>query len=322
MINDKAQMFSVRQIPWHRLGKILDNPPTSKEAIIEAGLDWKVELKEIAWKHITSGGNEKYTDIPRRCCLVRKSDNQPLALVSDQYQPLQNREAFKWFDGIVKNGKATYETAGSLQNGKKIWILAKMGDNIEVVKGDEVRRYLLLANGHDGVTSIMIQPTPIRVVCENTLNASLGTGLIKSIWHHGDIQRKMDRVKRALGLAEEEFEKRKEVYKEMTRCAVNNIKIGTYVKSLIPDANEEATDRVKRSVMVAQERIWQLHEEGYGSDIPGVKGTVWGIYNAAIEYGDYDMPKRVRDLGNYQLFGTGAQFKKRAFDKAVELMVE
>jgi phage/plasmid-like protein (TIGR03299 family) len=320
MAHNVETMFSVRKMPWHRLGKILDNPPTSKEAIVEAGLDWKVELKEIAWKHVTSGGNENYTDIPNRRCLVRKTDNKPLALVSGQYEPLQNRDAFKWFDGIVKNGKATYETAGSLQGGKKIWVLAKLNDGMEIVKGDNVRRYLLLANGHDGKTSILVQPTPIRVVCENTLNASLGAGLVNSIWHQGDIKRKMDRVKRALGLAEQEFDKKKETYMEMARFAVNDIKIGTYVHSLIPNANEEATDRVKRSVTVAQERIWDLHETGQGTDIPGVRGTMWGLYNAAIEYGDYDMPKKVRDLGNYQLFGQGAQFKKRAFDKALELM--
>jgi hypothetical protein len=130
----------------------------------------------------------------------------------------------------------------------------------------------------------------------------------------------MERVKRALGLAGKEFEKRKEVYQEMARHSVNDIQIGTYVHNLIPNANEEATDRVKRSVTAAQERIWHLHEKGQGSDIPGVRGTVWGIFNAAIEFGDYDMPKKTKDLGNYQLFGIGAQFKNRAYEKAVELM--
>ena len=320
----QAQMFSVRKIPWHRLGKILENPPTSKEAIIEAGLDWKVEAKDIFFKeHDGDGGTfsqPSYSPFVGKKAIVRTSDGNPLSIVSQHYQPLQNSDAFEWFDTFVKEGKASYETAGSLQNGKKIWVLAKLNDGMEIVKGDEVRRYILLANGHDGVTSILIQPTPIRVVCENTLNASLGSGLVNSIWHQGDVKRKMDQVKRALGLAEQEFEKRREIYEDMARFSVNNIKIGTYVKGLIPDANEDATDRVKRSVTVAQERIWDLHENGQGSDIPGVKGTMWGLYNAAIEYGDYDMPKRVRDLGNYQLFGQGAQFKKRAFDKALELM--
>ena len=160
----------------------------------------------------------------------------------------------------------------------------------------------------------------IRVVCDNTLNASLGAGLVNSIWHQGDVKRKMESIKRALGLAEKEFEKRKEVYQEMAKFSVNDTNIGTYVTSLIPNANEDATDRVKISVTRAQERIWELHENGQGSDIPGVRGTMWGLYNAAIEYGDYDMPKKVRDLGNYQLFGQGSQFKKRAFDKALELM--
>ena len=315
IINGEAQMFSVRQVPWHKLGKILDAPPTSAEAIQEAGLDWDVELKDIYWKE-----GESYVQVPKKKTLVRTSDNKPLSVVSQNYKPLQNKEAFEWFDTFVKEGQATYETAGSIGEGKKIWILAKLKDSMEVVKGDEVRQNILLCNGHDGVTSILLQPTGIRVVCENTLAMSLGTGLVQGIWHHGDVKRKMAKVKQLFGLAKETFGMRKEVYKAMTKTSVDSIKIGTYVKSLIPDANKEATDRIKRSVQVARERIWDLHETGYGANIPGVRGTVWGVYNAAVEYGDYDMPKKVRNMGNYQLFGQGAQFKKRAYNKAVELM--
>jgi len=322
IVNGKAQMFSVRQVPWHKLGKILDNPPTSEEAIKEAGLDWEVELKPIFWKNpaITPESVNSFQSFPNRCALVRNIDNNPLSIVSDHYKPLQNRKAFEWFDPIVKEGQASYETAGSLHGGRKIWILAKMERDFDIVAGDTVRRYLLLANGHDGVTGIMIQPTPIRVVCENTLMQSLGAGLVNTIWHHGDIDKKMERVKKLLGLAEKEFEDKKEVFCTMAKTQMTEPKIGNYLKALIPDPNEEATERVQDSVKIARERIWDLHETGFGHDIPGVKGTLWGVYNAAIEYGEYDMPKRVRDLGNYMLFGLGAQFKKRAYDKAVELM--
>jgi len=321
MSHQVESMFSVRSIPWHKLGTILDNPPTSQEAIVEAGLDWEVEKKDIYWfNSATSTTRESFQPFPNRCALVRKTDNTPLSIVSNNYKPLQNKVAFEWFDPIVKAGNATYETAGSLQDGKKIWILAKLKNSMEIVKGDEIRRYLLLANGHDGVTGIMIQPTPIRVVCANTLAQSLGAGLVNTIWHHGNIEEKMERVKKLLGLAEKEFEQKKEIFRSMAHFPMNSIKMGTYVKSLIPNANEEATDRVKQSVTTAQERIWELAETGLGTDIPGVKGTMWAGYNAAIEYGEYDMPKRVRDLGNYQLFGIGQQFKKRAYDKAVELM--
>jgi len=318
--NGKAQMFSVRQVPWHKLGKILDAPPTSEEAIREAGLDWDVELKPIYWKAPSNMGQETFHPFPNRCALVRNVDGNPLSIVSNNYKPLQNRKAFEWFDPIVQAGNATYETAGSLHDGKKIWILAKLGDGFEVVPGDEIRRYLLLANGHDGVTGIMIQPTPIRVVCENTLMQSLGSGLVNTIWHHGDIQEKMERVKKLLGLAEEEFESKRDVFRNMARFHIDKKVIGTYLKNLIPDANDEATESVQEKVDVARDRIQSLHETGFGSDIPGCKGTMWGLYNAAIEYGEYDMPKRVKDIGNYMLFGLGAQFKKRAYDKAVEIV--
>jgi phage/plasmid-like protein (TIGR03299 family) len=309
-------MFSVKVIPWHKLGKILNSPPTSAEAIVEAGLDWEVEKKQIYWK----SENNEYIPYTKRNALVRTRDNNPLSVVSDSYKPLQNKVAFEWFDPIVKAGDATYETAGSLQGGKKIWILAKLKRDMEVVKGDEVRNYLLLANGHDGVTGIMIQPSNIRTVCENTLLQSLGTGLVTTIWHHGDISEKMDRIKRLLGLAEKQFEQKHEMYKAMANFPVNDTNIAGYVHHLIPNANEEATERIKESVTAAQEKIWELAETGLGTDIPGVKGTMWGLYSSAIEFGDYYMPRKVRDLASYQLFGLGSQFKKRAYDKALEMI--
>lgn len=319
MINGRASMFSVKVMPWHKLVKPLDNPPTSAEAIVEAGLDWEVEKRQIYWKS-TTPESEAYIPYTNRCALVRTMDNNPLSVVSNNYKPLQNKVAFEWFDPIVKSGDATYETAGCLHGGKKIWILAKLKRDMEVVRGDQVRNYLLLANGHDGVTGIMIQPSNIRTVCENTLLQSLGTGLVTTIWHHGDINHKMDRVKNLLGLAEKQFEQKEETYKAMASFQVNNARIGEYVGHLIPNANEEATERIKESVTAAQEKIWDLMENGLGSDIPGVKGTMWGLYNGAIEFGDYYMPKKVRDLASYQLFGLGFQFKKRAYDKAIEIM--
>jgi phage/plasmid-like protein (TIGR03299 family) len=315
IINGEAQMFSVRQTPWHKLGKVLDNPPTSEEAIKLAGLDWEVTPTQIYYKT-----GEFYNAFPKRVALVRNIDNKPLSVVSNTYKPLQNREAFEWFDSIVSEGNATYETAGSLQGGKRIWVMAKLSDDVEIIKGDVVRQYILLCNSHDGISGVMIQPSSQRVVCQNTLNSSLATGCVSTIWHQGEMERKMESVKRMLGLAKEEFEVRNGLFKAMAAYSVNDAKIGEYVSTLIPDANKEATDRVKESVNVARERIWQLHEEGFGVDIAGVRGTMWGLLNAAVEYGEYDMPKKVRDIGNYQLFGLGAQFRKRAYGLACNMI--
>ena len=317
IINGKAQMFSVKEIPWHKMGKILDNPPTSEKAIVEAGLDWNVNLKQIYFKDETAP-IDTYNQVNNRFALVRDRYNEPLCVVSGSYKPLQNKKAFEWFDPIVKEGKATYETAGSLQGGRKIWILAKLKDEFEVVAGDTIRKYLLLCNGHDGATSILIQLSPIRVVCQNTLLASLGTGMVNSIVHHGNIEMRMDMVKRMIGLAEKEYEQRREIYQNMARYSMDNNKIGLYLQALIPDARKEATERVRNTINADRERIWQLIETGMGSGIKNVKGTLWGTYNASIEFAEYYMAKRVRDIPNYQLFGLGAQFKQRAFNLAVD----
>ena len=130
----------------------------------------------------------------------------------------------------------------------------------------------------------------------------------------------MEKVKRLLGLADKEFQERKETYKRMARFSMTDGAIDKYINTVIPDPNKEATDRVKEHVDQFRARIKRLHETGFGSQIKGVRGTMWGAYNSAIEFGEFDMPQKVRDLGNYQIFGLGRQFKERAFDTAMEMM--
>jgi phage/plasmid-like protein (TIGR03299 family) len=200
MINGEGQMFTVKQKAWHGLGRVLAKAPeTSKEAITLAGLDWGVEKREVYWKTPDTG---EFYRIPDRVSLVRTSDQKPLSIVSDHYRVLQNSEAFEFFDPIIKEGKATYETAGSLCGGRVIWVMANLNRAIEVVKGDEIRRYLLLSNSHGFNKSVQIMTCSTRVVCLNTLNMALASGGAYGIWHQGNMKAEMDKVKELLGFAE------------------------------------------------------------------------------------------------------------------------
>ena len=154
-------MFYTGAEPWHGLGEKLEQAPTISEAITASGLDWEVGLKDL----FTRDGEEVPARAPER-----KSDHRILGDVGPRYVPLQNHEAFDWFQPFIDNGEASLHTGGSLSHGQKVWVLAQLNrDPSEIVPGDEVQKFILLSNSHDGKTAIRVGYTPIRVVCVNTL---------------------------------------------------------------------------------------------------------------------------------------------------------
>ena len=158
-------MFSVRETPWHGLGRIIMDAPASREALELAGLDWQVESRNIY-----SGTGAM---IPGYRANVRSTDDAVLGVVSDRYHIVQNEEAFQFTDDLLGEG-VTYETAGSLQGGKKVWMLARLPRKY-LIAGDQVVPYLVIFNSHDGSSGVKVAMTPIRVVCQNTLNLALNT---------------------------------------------------------------------------------------------------------------------------------------------------
>ena len=177
-------MFSVRETPWHGLGRIVMDAPASREALELAGLDWQVESRNIY-----SGTGAM---IPGYRANVRSTDDAVLGVVSDRYRIVQNEEAFQFTDDLLGEG-VTYETAGSLQGGKKVWMLAKLPEKY-IIAGDEVTPYLVFFNSHDGSSGVKVAMTPVRVVCQNTLNLALGTA--KRIWTARHTENVLLRVQR------------------------------------------------------------------------------------------------------------------------------
>ena len=156
--------------------------PASEEALKIAGLDWKV-LQEP----IYTMGKEQIEGFKVN---VRDTDRRVLGVVSDRYKIVQNQEAFSFTDELLGEG-VRYETAGSLQNGRKVWLLARMPHEY-IISGERITPYLVFFNSHDGSGAIKAALTPIRVVCQNTLNLALSTA--KRSWsmiHTGNIQGKI-----------------------------------------------------------------------------------------------------------------------------------
>lgn len=186
-------MFYVREKPWHGLGTLVAEAPASADALICAGLDWRVEQKDV----YTGDGSL----IPGYKVNLRSSDNAALGIVSDRYKVVQNEDAFQFTDDLLGEG-VTYETAGALQGGKKVWILAKMPQRY-FIAGDEITPYLVVMNAHDGSSGIKVAMTPIRVVCQNTLNLALSRA--KRIWttkHTENVLSRVHEARETLQLAE------------------------------------------------------------------------------------------------------------------------
>ena len=182
-------MFYTREKPWHGLGTMVQEAPASEEALVLAGLDWNVIQQPIQ----TSEG----IMISGFQANIRETDKKVLGVVTSRYKVVQNTDAFAFTDELLGEG-VTYETAGSLQGGRRIWLLAKLPQRY-IISGDELETYIVFMNAHDGAGGIKAAVTPIRVVCQNTLNLALTTA--KRSWsanHTGNIEGKMEDARAAL----------------------------------------------------------------------------------------------------------------------------
>ena len=218
-------MFSVRETPWHGLGRIVMDAPASREALELAGLDWQVESRNI---YSSTGAM-----IPGYRANVRSTDDAVLGVVSDRYRTVQNEEAFQFTDDLLGEG-VTYETAGSLQGGKKVWMLAKLPEKY-IIAGDEVTPYLAIFNSHDGSSGVKVAMTPVRVVCQNTLNLALGTA--KRIWtarHTENVLLRVQDARETLQLANNYMGELGKGIHELTTIKLSDRKVQEFINEFFP----------------------------------------------------------------------------------------
>lgn len=320
-IAENKRMFYTGEAPWHGLGKKLDNPATSKEAIEAAGLDYLVELQPLKYE-VPSCKTEPQI-VPQYRATVRKDNGAFLGMVSERYTIVQNHDAFDFFDNVVGEKAAMYHTAGALGNGERIWILAKLPKSIMVFKDDVVDKYLLLTTSHDGKSPLMAYFTPVRVVCQNTLNASMtdaASGI--AIRHVGDISTKVQEAREVLGLSMKYFGEFEETAKAFCAKQMNSQRLSAYVNRVLDVEESDLVDN-KRAANV-KATILSLAEAGKGNGETGVRGTLWAAYNGVTEYADHhkevntekDKTNRLKSVW----FGTSAKLKNRAFAEALKLV--
>lgn len=307
--------FFTRVPAWHRLGTVIQDAPTVEDGIRLAGLDWEVEERPLYYP--LSRGLQGC--IPNRKALVRPTDDMPLGVVGDKYQPLQNLSAFSFFNPFIENGFATLDAAGSLKAGRRVWVLAKVKDaRREVVSGDDITGYLLLSNSHDGSQAVRVQFTTIRVVCMNTLSSAHQRGDTQfenclKVRHTRGLQVALDAIQKAVDLTAQTFTFTVEAYQALAarRIISNNLK--EYVREVFAYNGVHH----KNGLPQCWDSIEDAFENGPGATLPGVYGTYWGAYNAVTHWIDH---VRGKDEGNRldsAWFGSGASLRNRAFDVAL-----
>jgi phage/plasmid-like protein (TIGR03299 family) len=243
-----------------------------------------------------------------------------LGVVSRRYQPLQNAEAFQFFDAIVGEQKAYFETAGALGEGERIWVLARMPDAMEIVRGDECYKYLLLSNRHDGTGSVAVKFTSIRVVCQNTLMLALEDGKkAYRVRHSRLMQFRLDELAGFLSLTQEVFQAAAELFKRFARIQMTNGRLNQYLEAVFP--------RTEKQKKAGEQPVrWAFLQELFDSQpdlqLDRVRGTLWAAYNTITRFEDYKQPQQ-EEQPDQRLervwFGSGANTKLLALQKAQEL---
>ncbi len=255
-------MFSVKLTPWHNKGKVIANAPTIEQGIEDAGLNWEVELQSI-YRKMADGSDDILNELGRT--IVRKDNDKVLGLVGPKTSVLQNRFAFNFFQPFIDSGETFLETAGSLDEDRKIWVLAKINrPNSEIVKGDDVAKFVMLSNVHDGSAAVRVGFTPIRIVCANTLaiaHKDKASKLIR-VRHSKDVETNLQKIQETINIADNEFEATAEQYRYLASRQINTSDLKKYIKTVFSydEDDTKLSTRTKNLVDVIMNR----HEERTG----------------------------------------------------------
>lgn len=288
-------MFYTRTAPWHGLGVRVEAAVSSEEALQVSGLDWKVIQRQIM--------TDAYEPISGYKANIRDMDEKVLGVVTDRYKVVQNEEAFAFTDALLGEG-VKYETAGSLQEGRKIWLLAKLPDKY-IIEGEQIEPYLVFSSSHDGSGAIKVAMTPIRVVCQNTLNIALSSA--KRIWstvHVGDLAKKMDEAHNTLLLAEKYMGRLGTEFSRLSKIKLSDAKVIEYINLLLP-MDEVPTDIHRKNITRIREDLKIRYFDA--PDLRHVGKNAYRFVCAVSDFATHAEPLR-----------TTANYRENMFAKTIE----
>jgi phage/plasmid-like protein (TIGR03299 family) len=323
MTRGKASMMSTRGIvPWHGLGTVLDEDAVdSQTAIGAAGLDWSLYKNSLS----TVDADNNSIVVPNQFAIVRGDTNDVLGVVGKNYKIFENQEAFSFFDEVVGDKLAIYETAGALHGGKIVWILAKLPKEIRAGNSDDISNsYVLLTTSHDGSRSVMMMPTLVRVVCNNTYTLAVSEYSTDSgirMRHTKNMANHLSLAKQRLSIVNTKIDEYQEKVNLLAGKQISPKLLEKYAEAMFPD-NSKAKHNTRTENM--RENIYSNFEE---KEITKTDGTWWKAVNAVTYYVDHQRSTKGKNDATRQdnrmistLMTTGAAKKRSAMDLALEMM--
>lgn len=320
----KHSFFSVKEKAWHSLGTIIEAYPTTAEALQFAGLNYTVEKRPLFTLdnvnfdllNALANGIEPAVPVPNYYANVRTDTEEVLGVVGKDYQIVQNIEAFSFFDSIVGNDDGIkYETAGALGKGERVFITAKLPDYIRVGRDDLIEQYLFLTTSHDGFGSITAAFTPVRVVCQNTLNAAMKNqqNTIK-IRHTSSATERLKQAHQLMGISSRLGQEMEELYTHWAKIRINDREIKQLIevamapsKEVLTSLQEEKRDTLSSHYLNIVENVYEFALSAPSQMESTTKGTLFGAYNAVTGY--FQNVKKYRDIeAKFKSIMTGNAF--------------
>lgn len=291
---------------WHGLGARLSQVATAQEAIEAANMGWEVGMREVFIQ--TPSG--QFIEVTDKKAVTRMDNGKVFGVFSNQYTPLQNRDAFTFFDSVVGAGEAIYHTAGTLAGGSRIWILAKLPGDLKLSDTDVLERYILLANSHDGSLAVTMKPTTVRVVCNNTLSVALGgeTNKLFRAVHTSSVMQRVNQARETLGLQEAYFANvmrgiERLADERMTQAAADEFLVELF-------GQEENREAISTRMQNQIDTVGNLFVKGTGNH--GVNR--WDMLNAVTEFVDHKRTKDDDKRLDAAWFGGGKDLKQKAWN--------
>lgn len=316
--------------PWHRLGQEASGLMTSAEALQMARLDWKVRKEQVFVKF----DNEELVPVPNTFATVRgqQEGNGSIILtksgktVGPQYTIFQNQDAFQFIDELINSNEATIEVAGALDEGQRVWVLARLPKDMKIGNNDKVIPYILISNSHDGSGSIKILPTPVRVVCNNTLTMALGRNVKNKfiLRHTKNAPEKVEKARKVLQLVHismEQWEKDANRLKEVLMTPEEMSEYFEYSLGLVRDEEGEMSTRAKNILEEVNKCVNHSTNR-----VEGMEGTAWAAYNALTYYVDHIGTIDSSGFTNNNkvqsaLMGSMMKKKEKGWELAMEMLV-
>ncbi|WP_316846791.1 DUF932 domain-containing protein [Pedobacter psychrodurus] len=324
--------FTVREKAWHGLGKVVEDYPTSAGAIKHTGLDYTVEKRPLFTLDNTNfdllnalaDGIEPQVSVPNYFATLRTDTEEILGVVGKDYQIVQNTDAFSFFDSIVGNDTdIRYETAGALGKGERIFITAKLPDYIRVGKDDLIEKYVFLTTSHDGYGSITAGFTPIRIICQNTLNAAIPSGQNSiKIRHTASAVERLKQAHQLMGISNSLASEMEQLFNHWSKVRITDKELKKLIriamapsKEVLNSLQEEKFHHLSSHYLNIADSVFDYALAAPSQQEITAKGTLFGAYNAVTGYF-----QNVRNFGSEEhklksiMWGTGLQRAQTTFN--------